>query len=32
VNVPTGQQTSLNELLAANQALMTAYVMKASLK
>jgi transposase len=31
-NVPPAQQTSLNELLAANQALMTVYVMKASLK
>jgi transposase len=31
-NVPPAQQTSLNELLAANQALMTVYVMKVSLK
>lgn len=31
-NVPTAQQASLDELLAANQALMTAYVMKAALK
>lgn len=31
-NIPTSQLTSLNELLAANQALMTVYVMKASLK
>jgi transposase len=30
-NVPPEQQTTLNELLAANQALMTVYVMKASL-
>jgi transposase len=31
-NVPTEQQPKLDELLAANQALMTTYVMKASLK
>ena len=31
-NVPPEQKTTLNELLAANQALMTVYVMKASLK
>jgi transposase len=31
-NVPTSQQSSLDELLAANQALMTVYVMKATLK
>lgn len=31
-NVPASQQAGLDELLAANQALMTAYVMKASLK
>lgn len=31
-NVPAAQQTKLDELLAANQALMTAYVMKAALK
>jgi transposase len=31
-NVPEAQQTKLDELLAANQALMTVYIMKASLK
>ena len=31
-NVPPDQQPRLNELLAANQALMTVYLMKASLK
>jgi len=31
-NVPADQQPKLDELLAANQALMTTYVMKASLK
>lgn len=31
-NVPPAQQTNLNELLAANQALMTVYVMKTALK
>ena len=31
-NVPPDQRTTLNELLAANQTLMTVYVMKASLK
>lgn len=31
-NVPVAQQPKLDELLAANQALMTVYVMKASLK
>jgi transposase len=31
-NVPTDQRPKLDELLAANQALMTVYVMKASLK
>jgi transposase len=31
-NVPLEQQSSLSELLAANQALMTVYVMKAALK
>jgi transposase len=31
-NVPPAQQANLDELLAANQALMTAYVMKAALK
>lgn len=31
-NIPAEKQTSLNELLAANQALMTVYIMKASLK
>lgn len=31
-NVPEAQQPKLDELLAANQALMTVYVMKASLK
>ena len=31
-NVPLAQQDNLNELLAANQALMTVYVMKAALK
>lgn len=31
-NVPAAQQPKLDELLAANQALMTTYVMKASLK
>jgi transposase len=30
-NVPAGQQASLTDLLAANQALMTVYVMKATL-
>lgn len=31
-NIPSGQQTSLDELLAANRALTTVYIMKASLK
>lgn len=31
-NIPSAQQTSLDELLAANQALTTVYIMKASLK
>ena len=31
-NIPAAQQTSLDELLAANQALTTVYIMKASLK
>ena len=31
-NIPTSQQANLKELLAANQALMTVYIMKASLK
>jgi transposase len=31
-NIPSTQQASLDELLAANQALMTVYIMKASLK
>ncbi|WP_374359432.1 ISL3 family transposase [Pseudoduganella danionis] len=31
-NVPSAQQPKLDELLAANQALMTVYIMKASLK
>lgn len=31
-NIPTEQQTSLDELLAANQALTTVYIMKAALK
>ena len=31
-NIPAAQQTTLDELLAANQALTTVYIMKASLK
>ena len=31
-NIPPAQQTGLDELLAANQSLMTVYIMKASLK